>query len=251
MSFVFVILKYIWFLAILAGIALLPTAHALPSTPFPDILFTNFSQLIQDEFGPDVTLTTVLTILLSLTSNPELLNLHARQQNPNPVCSGEIRQSVTGWMKAFVWSLQRKLGNAIDDLFHTSEGLSEMSRGQRITAIGKKMDNVIHGLGLYPYNQHGRLRQWIGEVDNSSITPIRLLCPSNALCVTHDCQPRALHQDTREANVAHVTLVQGTQEFCDVAVLTARCPSCQVSPGLFYYVKQHNSSIVGVDTVHL
>jgi hypothetical protein len=95
-----------------------------------------------------------------------------------------------------------------------------------------KMDNVIHGLGLYPYNQHGRLRQWIGEVDNSSITPIRLLCPSNALCVTNDCQPRALHQDTRETNVAHVTLVQGTQVSYDVAVLTGRCPSCQVSPCL-------------------
>jgi hypothetical protein len=70
-------LSNIWLLALLAGIALLPTVHALPTTPFPDMLFTDFSQLIQDQFGADITLTTVLVILFSLTHNPELLNLHA------------------------------------------------------------------------------------------------------------------------------------------------------------------------------
>jgi hypothetical protein len=228
-----VILKYLWLLALLAGITLLPTAHALPTTPFPDILFTDFSQLIQDQFGADITLTTVLLILFSLTSNPDLLNLHARQQNPT--CSGELRQSVTGWMKAFVWSLQNRLGSTMDDLFQPSDGLPHMTRDQRLTAIGEKMDNVVHGLGLYPYNQRGRLRQWIGEIDDSSISPIRLLCPSNAMCVTGDCEPRALLQDTRERNVAQVTLCQGTQVFHDVAVLTGRCPSCKVSVCLFVF----------------
>jgi hypothetical protein len=73
-----VILKNLWLLALLAGAALLPTVHALPTTPFPDILFTDFSQLIQDQFGAGITLPTVLLILFSLTSNPDLLNLHAR-----------------------------------------------------------------------------------------------------------------------------------------------------------------------------
>jgi hypothetical protein len=121
-----VILEYLWLLALLTGIALLPTVHALPpTTPFPDILFTDFSQLIQDQFGADITLTTVLLILFSLTSNPDLLNLHARQQNPT--CSGELRQAVTGWMKAFVWSLQNRLGSTTDDLFQPSDGLLHMT----------------------------------------------------------------------------------------------------------------------------
>jgi hypothetical protein len=122
------------------------------------MLFTDFCQLIQDQFGAEISLTTVLIILFSLTSNPDLLNLHARQQNPNPMCSGELRQLVTGWMKAFVWSLQTRLGATTDDLFQQSDGLSQMTRDQRLSAIGRKMDNVIHGLGLYPYNQRGHLR---------------------------------------------------------------------------------------------
>lgn len=246
------ILKNLWLLVLLAGAALLPTAHALPTTPFPDMLFTDFSQLIQDQFGADITLTTVLMILFSLTSNPDLLNLHARQQNPNPMCSGELRQSVTGWMKAFVWSLQNRLGTTTDDLFQPSDGLPNMNRDQRLTAIGEKMNNVVHGLGLYPYNQRGRLRQWIGEIDDSSISPIRLLCPSNAMCVTSDCEPRALRQDTRERNVACVTLCQGTQVFHNVAVLAGRCPSCKVSLCLsLCCIKQNDSLMMNVDTVYL
>jgi hypothetical protein len=241
------ILKNLWLLALLA---LLPTAHALPTTLFPDMLFTNFSQLIQDQFGADITLTTVLLILFSLTSNPDLLNLHAQQQNPNPMCSGELRQSVTGWMKAFVWSLQNRLGTTTDDLFQPSDGLPNMTRDQRLTAIGEKMNNVVLGLGLYPYNQRGRLHQWIGEIDDSSISPIRLLCPSNAMCVTNDCELRALRQDTRERNVAHVTLCQGTQVFHDVAVLSGRCPSCKVSVCLCC-IEQNNSLILNIDTIHL
>jgi hypothetical protein len=242
----------IWLLALLAGIALLPTVHALPTTPFPDMLFTDFSQLIQDQFGADITLTTVLVILFSLTHNPELLNLHARQQNPNPMCSGELKQSVTGWMKAFVWSLQTRLGATTDDLFHHSDGLSHMSRDQRLTSIGQKIDSVIHGLGLYPYNQRGRLRQWIGEIDDSSIAPIRLLCPSNAICVTNDCEPRALRQDIRERNVSHVTLFQGAQTFHNVAVLSGRCSLCNVSLFLLCVVLSKGTNwIVDPDNVHL
>jgi hypothetical protein len=222
-------LRNIWLLASLTAMSLLPTTHALSTTPFPDMLFTDFSQLIQDQFGAEITLTTVLTILFSLTNNPELLNLHARQQNPNPLCSGELRQSVTGWMKAFLWSLQTRLGTTMDELFQPSDHSSHLSRDQHLTVAGKKMDNVIHGLGLYPYSQHGRLRQWIGEIDMSSIAPVRLLCPHNAICVTSDCQPRALRQDIRERNVSHVTLLQGTQTFHNVAVLSGRCPSCNVS----------------------
>jgi len=236
---------------LLAGIALLPTTHAL-TTPFPDMLFTDFSQLIQDQFGAEITLTTVLIILFSLTSNPDLLNLHARQQNPNPMCSGELRQSVTGWMKAFVWSLQTRLGATTDDLFQQSDGVSRMTRDQRLSAIGKKMDNVIHGLSLYPYNQRGRLHQWIGEIDNSSIAPIRLLCPSNAICVTNDCEPRALRQDIRERNVSHVTLFQGTQTFHNVAVLSGRCSLCNVSLSpLCIVLSRETNWIIDPDIVHL
>ena len=137
--FVFLwMLRNIWMVTVLAGITLLPMAHAAATTPFPDILFTDFSELIQDQFGTEITLTTVLVILFSLTNNSELLNLHARQQNPSPICSGELRQAVTGWMKAFLWSLHAKLGKAADELLQPSEQQSQMTRGQWLTAVGKK-----------------------------------------------------------------------------------------------------------------
>jgi hypothetical protein len=139
-----------------------------------------------------------------------------------------VGQLVTRWKKAFVWSLQNRLGSTMDDLFQPSDGLPHMTWDQRLTAIREKMDNVVHGLGLYPYNSCGRLHQWIGEIDDSNISPIHLLCPSNAICVTSDCEPRALHKDTQERNAAQVTLCQGTQVFHDVAVFTGCCPSLSV-----------------------
>jgi len=50
--------------------------------PFPDITFKDFSKLINSNFGPQVSLSTVLLVLFTMTENPALLNLHARQMNP-------------------------------------------------------------------------------------------------------------------------------------------------------------------------
>src|SRR5215471_4564564 len=48
-------------------------------SPFPDIPFRVFNTFIQENFSSGISLTTVLTILFTLTNNPDLLNLHARQ----------------------------------------------------------------------------------------------------------------------------------------------------------------------------
>jgi len=68
---------------------LLPTVSALPDAgTFPDILFKDFSQFIQEIFGSDITLSQVHIVLFTLT---DLLSLHARQQNPK--YSGEIHST--------------------------------------------------------------------------------------------------------------------------------------------------------------
>jgi hypothetical protein len=209
-------------LVMIVSMLCLPSVGAT-STAFPDIPFATFSQLIQDQFGPQIKLTTVLIILFSLTSNTDLLNLHAQQKHPHQ--DGEITQRVSGWMKAFVWSLQDHLGNTTDTLFKVSDNMHGLSRDARITSIGRKMDSLVDGLQLTPYAHDGQRNAWLGKIPG--ITPVRLLCPNAAECATPHCQ-RALHQVVREKNVSHVTLCEGTTVHHKVALLTGGCTMCQV-----------------------
>ena len=64
------------------ALTLIPLVSAAPQTQsFPDVPFYIFNDFIQDTFSSKVSLATVLLVLFSLTENPELLSLHARQQN--------------------------------------------------------------------------------------------------------------------------------------------------------------------------
>jgi hypothetical protein len=56
--------------------------------PFPDIAFKDFSKFVNSNFGPQVSLSTVLLVLFTMTENPDFLNLHARQKHP---CIGELK----------------------------------------------------------------------------------------------------------------------------------------------------------------
>ncbi|KAF8868053.1 hypothetical protein CPB84DRAFT_1970107 [Gymnopilus junonius] len=47
---------------------------------FPNIPFSMFAQFVDNNFSSRVLLATVLTVLFSMTENPDLLNLHARQK---------------------------------------------------------------------------------------------------------------------------------------------------------------------------
>ena len=74
--------------------------------PYSDITFQAFSQFVEQNFSSKVSLATVLVVLFTTTSNPDLLNLHARQQNP---LQGEHGQTITGWMKALACALEENL----------------------------------------------------------------------------------------------------------------------------------------------
>jgi hypothetical protein len=223
LNFVVNILCHYWILGLLA---FLPVTSASPpstaSTPFPDIPFSIFSHLIEENFSSDITLATVLTILLSLVHNTDMLNLHARLKTP--FRPGERRHSVTSWMKAFVWSLEKHLGTT-DDLFKSSEDVSNMTQETQITVISQKMDALVQNLGLTPYNQNGVFQGWLGAI--SDIKPVRLLCPTSAECETINCE-RSLRQATRDRDISYVTLCEGTQVYQKVAVLSGLCSGCNV-----------------------
>jgi hypothetical protein len=67
---------------------------ARTDAPFPDIPFSAFNQIIESTFGSNISLTTVLTILFTITENVDLLNLHFRQQHPE--FQGENKTQTTG-----------------------------------------------------------------------------------------------------------------------------------------------------------
>ena len=74
---------------------------------FPDLTFKVFSEYIFSHFSSQVSLVTVLVLLFTMTENPELLSLHARQQNP--VYSEENNVQISGWMKALANALKNRL----------------------------------------------------------------------------------------------------------------------------------------------
>ena len=75
-----------------------PAVYASPKLgAFPDISFKVFNNYISKNFHRDISLSTVLMIFFSLTENPDLLNLHARQKIK--VLDGEKNIQATGWLK--------------------------------------------------------------------------------------------------------------------------------------------------------
>jgi hypothetical protein len=88
-------LTFLYGCCLLAALAALPLVSATPSSsPFPNIPFSVFSEFIEAQFSSKISLATVLVILFTLTENTDLLNLHARQQNPKE--PGELQQAITG-----------------------------------------------------------------------------------------------------------------------------------------------------------
>jgi hypothetical protein len=71
----------IWFIM---ALFLIPRAAAQgQETSFPVIPFKLFSSFVKENFSFKITLSQVLLMLFTITDNPDLLNLHARQQNHN------------------------------------------------------------------------------------------------------------------------------------------------------------------------
>ena len=93
--------------------------------PFPDISFKDFNKFVNNNFSPQVSLSTVLMVLFTITENSDLLNLHARQKNPQ--CIGELKQSSSGWIRALTWSLIDRLEEKTSDLFTSNEFLKIIS----------------------------------------------------------------------------------------------------------------------------
>src|ERR1700677_2880149 len=127
------------FLTLSIILVMLPVTSATPDhASFPGISFRMLSEFVDDHFSSGISLSTVLVVLFSLTENPDLLNLHARQQNPRFV--GEKNMVISGWMKALAHALNEKLGSSAHKLFQQSEKQDNMSYDEILNSTCIKLD---------------------------------------------------------------------------------------------------------------
>jgi CxC5 like cysteine cluster associated with KDZ transposases len=221
---------------------LLPVVAALPQeSQFPEIYFQDCSQFILKNFSSKITLSQVLLVLFTITDNPDLLSLHARQQNPQ--YEGEIRSSNSGWIKSLARVLQEKLGDNSARLFKQQE-MNNMVQQEIVNKIGGKLDALAKLLLLYPYNSQGQFQGKLQPVSYKSIQAVQVICPHTVVCETLSCKPRSLLQNTRLRDIPRVTLIKGSTIFENVQVLTGYCPTCQTT-----YLADHER-VVQADNKH-
>ena len=104
---------------ILLGLSFLPTTAASEFRPFSEMTFLSFSQFIQKNFSSNISLSTVLLMLFTMTENPDLLSLHGRQQYS--LVKGENISSINSWIKSLSWAVYGKLNSDASMLLDESD----------------------------------------------------------------------------------------------------------------------------------
>ena len=208
-------------------LALIPATYAMPAGehPFPDITFKEFSQFIGQHFSSKISLSTVLVILFSLTENPDLLNLHARQQYVQ--CEGENQIALSGWMKGLARAVKKSIDQNQRKPLKMKNVAKGMDEEQEITTFSFKLDLLAKLLDLHPYNEHGQLVDKLQPVSHKLIQPVHVLCPNSMECETVNCNSRSLLQSTRTRDIPQVTLIKNSIIYDDVFVFTGECPTCK------------------------
>ena len=178
-------------LVIILALLNMPMAWASPTQDaFPDITFRAFSNIVDEHFGSKISLATVLCVLFTLTNNIDLLNLHARQQNPQQ--RDERKNYMTGWITALAQALQEKLDGNVSSLFRKDEGISALSHEQVTNTLAIKLDTLAKGLSLNPYNDHGVLERKLEPVSERKLEPALVICPQSMECEQPTCKKGSL-----------------------------------------------------------
>ncbi|KIM87977.1 hypothetical protein PILCRDRAFT_63011 [Piloderma croceum F 1598] len=228
------LLAFPWSFVLLVG--LLPVVSAAPNDdPFSGITFKAFSEFVEQHFSSKISLTTVLVVLFTMTNNPDLLNLHARQQHPLP---DEHLQNISGWLKALAHALDGKLGQDTDRLFQTTNNFSNLENDQRDSAIATKLDLLYKLLDLSAYDDEGVFHQRRYKQVKKEIEPAYVISPASMQCQTQSCKGWSLYMNTRDRDIPRATLIKGTKIYEEVHVLSGKCPLCKT----IYYADHETSA---------
>ena len=223
---------------LLIWMAFLPQVYA-SQRDFPNISFQSFNSFISSTFHPDISLSTVLFLLLSLTENSDLLNLHSRQQQQ--IYPSEKITKNTGWMIALVNAVLNQLDEEeISHLFLNSDEEKDHNK-----FLGDKVHAMAQKLKLLPYTKSNQFKSGrVQPISHSKIKPVHLLCPTTFTCTTATCNPRSLLQSTKIRDIPHTKLIIGTTTHNEVPVLTGKCPTCDT-----YYAADHERFIDPNDNI--
>ena len=216
---------------------LLPALFFIPfvmasrqSGSFPSIAFKDFSDFILGNFGPTISLPTVITILLSITNNTELLSLHFKQAEKSRSTS-----TSTSWIRCLARAVKEQLGEENTKTLFSEAELSIFEtatiRDRDITSLAAKLGQFSQALEIYPYNQRGKFTGTLQSISHDCIKPALLICPNSAVCLTAGCNHFSLHQQSRLRDIPRVTLIKGTNIFYNVQLLSGQCDKC----GTIYY----------------
>ena len=204
----------------------IPLVSAAPQTqPFPNVPFKVFSAFVEQSFSSQVSLATVLLVLFSLTENPELLTLHARQQNPE--YANENKTVASGWMRALSRAMMHQLKSDIQMLFHDREFPEQET--QQVAKLCGKLDNLATILNLTPYDRKKKFKGNLLPVSYNAIKGIPTICPNTPTCLNVNCGPRYLLQATMLRDIPLVTLIKEDTVYQDVPVLTGKCTTCDTT----------------------
>ena len=196
--------------------------------PFPDITFKVFSDFVTQNFSSQVSLATVLLVLFSLTENSALLNLHSRQKNPQ--VQGERKEMFSGWIKTLARALEDCLGSGAKTLLKHREIPQDLDDDALIIPIATKLDGMASILKLEPvFSKSGKIKHRIATICHQEIVAVHVICPASFECEDTNCQPVALHQNTRIQDISKVTLIKGTTIHKQVYVLTGKCNQCDTN----------------------
>lgn len=149
----------------------MPGVFAIPqSANFPDINFNVFSEFIQETFGSNISLATVLALLFTLTENPELLTLHAWQQNP--VFPDERQVIATRWIKSLARAVLWRFKDNTKSLFKEREFPTQQH--QQMLEISNKLNYFAKLMGLTPYTKSGKFKQKLLPISHESIKAVHV-----------------------------------------------------------------------------
>ena len=166
-------------------LALLFIPHVMASPQFgsfPSIDLKDFSDFILQNFGPKISVSTVITLLLSMTNNNELLSLHFKQAE---------KGGSTSWMKCLACAVKEKLGShataTIFSPFELSTFEATSIRESDIISLATKLSQFSQILDLYPYNKKQKFTGTLNPISHKSIQPVLMICPRSSVCLTSGC----------------------------------------------------------------
>ena len=224
-SLVFQYWILVWLL-IWSNLVLCASATSPVQQPFPNIPFSTFSDTIQTIFGSNISLATVLAVSFTLFENPDLLNLHFRQQQR--IYGDENKSQISGWIIALINALVDKLGNKrTETLFSETELAREPDQKAKVDLLAGKLDKLSGCLKLSTFDEKGNYKGKLLPLSHNKIEPAYVICPPSFACQTQDCSPRSLRQSTKVSDIPLVTLIKRQTVYQHVPVLTGKCPNCK------------------------